>query len=120
MNPPRALLFVFLLAAAGSCVDGPYPIVNPNDPLMPIVLRLTGGVDTVRTRSQVVQFQLTTVPAVTGYQPYWQSSNELWLASTGDGRFVAGTLPPTPRTVLVTAALGNREAFAAVVIMPPP
>lgn len=120
MNPRRALLLASLLAAAVSCVDGPYPIVNPNDPLMPITLRLTGGVDTVRTRSQVVQFQLTTVPAVTGYQVDWQSSNELWLASTGNGRFVAGTLPPTPRTVLVTAALGNREAFAAVVIMPPP
>lgn len=120
MTSTRRLLLALLLAPTLSCVDGPYAIVNPNDPLMRLQMRLTGGVDTVRVASQVVQFQLVTDPVVSGYQPFWQSSNALWLASTGDGRFVAGALPPTPQTVLVTAALGNREAFAAVVIMPPP
>ena len=120
MTSRMILQLALLLAPALSCVDGPYPIVNPNDPLMPLEMRLTGGTDTVRLQSQSVQFHLVTVPVVTGYQVYWLSSNALWLSSTGNGQFVSGALPQTPQTVLVTAALGNRRAFAAVVIMPPP
>lgn len=120
MTSRRILLLALLVAPAISCVDGPFPIVNPNDPLMPLEMRLTGGTDTVRTASAVVQFQLVTTPVVTGYAVYWLSSNPLWLASTGSGRFLTGALPPSPQTVLVSAAYGNREAFASVVIMPPP
>ena len=103
-----------------SCVDGPYPVANPNDPRMSLEMRLVGGVDTVRTPGQVVVFQLVTTPAVTGYEVLWLTSDAAWLAPVGDGRYVNRVLPPSPVTILVSAKLGTREASRTVIIVPGP
>lgn len=115
----RVILCAALLPlVALSCLDGAYPIANPNDPLFQLEMQVIGGVDTVRTAGQVVLFQLVTTPVVAGYKVDWTSSQPAWIGSRGDGLYITGDLPTVPVGVQITARLGNQEAIRAVVIMP--
>lgn len=120
-RPPRRILIACSLCALASlsCVDGLYPIANPNDPLMQIEMRLIASTDTIRAAGQRVVFQLVTTPVVTGYPIKWTTTHYVYLAPLGDGAFTNLVLPPqVPATVGVTAAYGRHEATAHVVVMP--
>lgn len=113
----RMLLMLLVVPLAG-CIDGPFAHVNPHDPATPISLRILGGADTVRVVGDFVLFQAVTDPVTTGVTVFWGSSEPNRLNSLGSGLFQVVTLPVTPVTVQVRAALGGATASRNVVVMP--
>ena len=112
----RIVAALSLLAAA--CVEAPFERTNPFDPQSPIAMQIVGGVDTAVVAGQTILYQLVTDPALSGYEPEWESSLPQRVQSLGFGRFVVVTLSiATPTTVTIRAKFGSREVLRPLVIM---
>lgn len=120
----RALRPVALAAAtvavAVSCYDGPFAHVNPNDAATRFTMRLESDRDTVSPGHPVVQYTLTTEPAMPGYAPVWSVSIDTMLVHIADGRFTLNEPPEVHQTVQVTARFMSRAVSASLVMAPAP
>jgi hypothetical protein len=111
----RALALLLLIS--DGCVEAPFERTNPYDPKAALTMRLAGGVDTATVAGQTILYQLVTDPALSGYEPEWDTDTPSRVRSEGYGRFVVITLSiVTPTTVMVRAKFGSRVVQRPLVI----
>lgn len=109
---------VAVALAAGSCYEGPFAHVNPNDPDTRFTMRLESDRDTISPAQPAAQLTLITEPAMPGYAPVWRASIDTLVTHTGDGRFLLTDIPESTITILVRASFLNQAATRTLVITP--
>lgn len=107
----RRRVVLLVLAAAVSlisgCVEGPFERRSPFDPDVEVIMSLQASKDTVSQASQYVVLWVETTPAVSGFEPTWETL-EGGLTNVGGGLF--RWQPGPAANITVRARYGWRSA----------
>lgn len=116
MRSLRLMTFALGVALTGSCVEGPFAHVNPNDPAVEFTMAIVASADTVTSDARIVNFRLVTTPQITGYEPAWSASPAGLATHLGGGTFVVVAGPPA--SILITAAYLGRSVSYTLTRVP--